>query len=104
MGGMMGGSFGGLDGLGGSLMGFGLMGIVPLAVVGLIVWLIVEATRGNRRPDTPAYMNYPVQPPAAFSQPASPPAAGALALLDDRYARGEIDRDEYLQRRRDLQS
>ena len=29
---------------------------------------------------------------------------GVLALLDDRYARGEIDGDEYLQRRRDLQS
>ena len=84
-------------------MGFGLMGIVPLAVVGLIVWLIVEATRGNRGHDTPAYMNYS-PPPAAFPQPAILPAAGALALLDDRYARGEIDRAEYLQRKGDLQS
>ena len=27
----------------------------------------------------------------------------ARALLDERYARGEIDREEYLQRRRDLE-
>lgn len=26
----------------------------------------------------------------------------AMAILDDRYARGEIDRGEYLERRRDL--
>jgi len=35
-----------------------------------------------------------------------PPSAGtsgsALELLDARYARGEIEREEYLQRRRDL--
>lgn len=28
--------------------------------------------------------------------------SGALDLLDERYARGELDRDEYLQRKRDL--
>ena len=27
---------------------------------------------------------------------------GAIALLDDRYAKGEIQRDEYLQRKKDL--
>jgi putative membrane protein len=32
----------------------------------------------------------------------SPESHRALDLLDERYARGEIDRDEYLQRRRDL--
>ena len=26
----------------------------------------------------------------------------ALGILEDRYARGEIDRDEYLQKRRDI--
>jgi putative membrane protein len=28
--------------------------------------------------------------------------SGALKLLDERYARGEIDREEYLQRRKDI--
>jgi len=41
----------------------GLMGIVPLLVIGLVVWPVVE----------------------------------------ERYARGEIEREEYLERRRDLQ-
>jgi putative membrane protein len=39
------------------------------------------------------------------SQPAagrSQTATGALALLDLRYARGEVDRDAYLQARADL--
>ncbi len=30
------------------------------------------------------------------------PAAAARDLLDERYAKGEIDRDEYLQRKKDL--
>ena len=32
----------------------------------------------------------------------APTASGALGELDLRYARGELDRDEYLQRRADL--
>ena len=28
--------------------------------------------------------------------------SGALDYLDERYARGEIDRDEYLQRKKDI--
>ncbi len=30
------------------------------------------------------------------------PAGGARALLDETYARGEIERDDYLQRKKDL--
>ena len=32
----------------------------------------------------------------------APGRSAALDQLDERYARGEIDRDEYLQRRRDI--
>ena len=32
----------------------------------------------------------------------APPDDSALALLNERYARGEIGRDEYLQKRQDL--
>ncbi len=34
--------------------------------------------------------------------PTHGPSSGALTLLDDRYARGEIPRDDYLQARDDL--
>jgi putative membrane protein len=66
------------------------MGLVPLLVLVLIVWLIVEPTR--RHEDRPA--------PPAWAPPPSWP--DARALLDERYARGEIERQEYLQRREDL--
>jgi putative membrane protein len=32
------------------------------------------------------------------------PRASALDILNERFARGEIDHDEYLQKKRDLQS
>ena len=51
-----------------------------LGVLGLVTWLVVSATR---------------------SEPRNRPTA--LDVLDERYARGEIDREEYVQRRADLE-
>lgn len=53
------------------------------AIVGLMVWLIISLTRG----------------PGGSRGGESK----ALALLDERYAQGEISRDEYLERKRDLE-
>jgi uncharacterized membrane protein len=92
----------GLGGWGGSLLG-GLsmlfMGIIPLLVIGLIVWLVVESTR--RRDDRPGdpYYAHGALPTASPPAPAVP---DARAVLDARYARGEIEREEYLRRRSDL--
>lgn len=33
-----------------------------------------------------------------------PNALGARHILDERYARGDIDREEYVRKRRDLES
>ncbi len=57
--------------------------LVMLAIIGLIVWLVVTTARrpgsvGNDR-------------------------TSAIEALDARYVRGEIDRDEYLQKRADLE-
>lgn len=78
------------------------MGIIPLLLIGLVVWAIVEATR--RRDDHPAGVSgaYYAQGPAPLATSSLPTPSSARALLDERYARGDIGRDEYLQRRGDL--
>ncbi len=97
-------------------MGFGLMGVVPLLIVGAIIWLVVEVTRNRGSAAAPPPSGYVQaspqyygvqagQPPfAAPSVPAQAPVprADAIDILGERYARGEIDRDEYLARKADL--
>lgn len=72
----------GFDHMGGygwwGMMGLGWL--VGLLVVGLLVWAIVQATQGSRRAD------------------ALPSTNAAEATLADRFARGEIDEDEYRRR------
>jgi putative membrane protein len=58
----------------GPLIMFGL----PLLIVVLVVWWLMDTPRTNRGPD---------------------PRKDARALLDERFARGEIDEDEYRRRR-----
>ena len=53
LGGGLGGLGGGLGSIGGLLMGFGLMGLVPLLTLGVIIWLVVEATRSRGSQQTP---------------------------------------------------
>jgi putative membrane protein len=69
-----------------------------LIVIALVAgaWLLVRAVLHRPLPPRPPYVPGPGGPgPEA-------PANNALNELDLRYARGEINRDEYLQRRADL--
>ena len=68
-------------------------GVCALLVVGVIVWAVVYA---SRRSSTP--------PPAAGAWPAAqtPPGPSARVILDQRYARGEIETAEYVERRSKL--
>lgn len=76
-----------------------LLMIVVIAVLALIVpgiVLLVRGRAGNRENGR------------SGPQPGSPPTAGreraaALEILEQRHARGEIDREEFLQRKADLQ-
>jgi putative membrane protein len=64
-------------------------GLFTLLVVAAIVAGVVLIARHWRQP---------LPPPAAAATPPSP----ALHELDLRYARGEIERTDYLQRRADI--
>ncbi len=67
-------------------MGFhGLAWLLFLVFVVLAVVLLVRAARGTA--------------PARVAEPGGPLA---VAVLDARYARGEIDRGDYLERKREL--
>jgi len=71
----------------GMMGGWGWMWLMPvfwLVVVGLIIWAVVSAV--------------------SRSSPPSEPRSGdsALDILRQRYARGEISREEYEAKRKDL--
>jgi len=71
--------------------GWVLMLLSTLALWALLIAAIVLAVRPLRGP----------QPPGRVTEPRSPAAEGVLA---ERFARGEIDSDEYEQRLRTLRA
>jgi putative membrane protein len=85
MGGGYGPGFGMMGGWGGGFFPFsGIFGLLILAlVIVAIVWLVRTIMRPQDRASRER------------------PSAG-LDVLDQRYARGEINRDEYLQKRADV--
>jgi putative membrane protein len=99
MGGMMGGDMMGGDMMGGDMMGGGMSAMAWFWAVFAIVLLLLAVAGGialiralTRQPTTPS------------TPPGLPPANPARTELDLRYARGEVDREEYLQRRGDLEA
>lgn len=89
VGGMMGGS------PYGTANGYMLIGVfIVLAIGGLLYLLLVP---GLAQPVIP--------PPYPHPEWGSPPSTNpAVRILDERYARGEITREQYMQMRRDLES
>ncbi len=71
------------------------MMVVMLAVLALIVAGTILLFRGLSRQDQ--VQSSPPQGPAP-----APGSKTAIQVLEERYARGEIDREEFVQRRQDL--
>ena len=78
---MMGGYGFGMSGPWGFGMGFGF--IVPLLILGLVVWAIVSLVR-------------------ARTGGAGEGRDGALAILRERFAKGELDSETFQRMRREL--
>ena len=81
------------------------MVVVMIAVLALIVVGIVLLVRGLSRHDhVQAGAAYPPPAGTQYPPPVGPPSSSALRVLEERYARGEIQREEFLQRKQDLLS
>ncbi len=78
----------GWPGMMGGFSGMWLMPVFGLIVPVLIIWAIVALVRGTRQ--------------SASSDSGSSQAESALEILKKRYARGEINKQEYEEKKKDL--
>ncbi|MBN1630024.1 MAG: SHOCT domain-containing protein [Thermoleophilia bacterium] len=69
-----------------------LIAVLALIIVGIV--LLIRGFSGRR--------DYSQMEELPEPSPGGPPSDSAPRLLRERYARGEIDREEYLQRLQDL--
>ncbi len=70
-----------MDGYGGYGMGMGWWWIIGLIFLVVVVWIVLKVAGQNKNPGT---------------------AKSALDILKERYARGEIDKEEYEERKKKL--
>ena len=78
------------------ILGMALMAVVWVAIIVGVVYLIKWAVSGSR--------NATAASPPPAGQAAATRGTAALQVLEERYARGDIARDEFLQRKADLLS
>jgi putative membrane protein len=79
---------------------FPFHGLFSLIVLAGIVYVLVHLFRGR-----PPLSGQYGQPTGGWDTPRSSyasPSSSALDILEARYAKGEIQRDEYLQKKQDL--
>ena len=84
----------------GGWVGVGFMILFWIAVVIGIIYLVryLAHPREDRWHDRPPY------PPAPGPQGPGQGKSDALRILEERYARGDIDQEEFLRRKSDLTS
>ncbi|BAS29249.1 SHOCT domain-containing protein [Limnochorda pilosa] len=86
----------------GSFWGFALGGLLNLVLMVAVIALVVWVVRVIWRPDADERADR-AGPPARLEAGPGPGEPSALELLNRRYAKGEIDRETYLQMKRDLE-
>src|SRR5450759_2537593 len=84
-------------GAGGWLMGIGMI-VTLVAVVLLVVYLVRAMTPHPAQRQPPGYIAAPPAQPSAEQRVVE----SARDIVQRRYASGEIDREEYLQKLKDL--
>jgi uncharacterized membrane protein len=75
--------------------------VVAAIVIGIRALIIHSRNNRAQSAVTPLPGSGPL-PPGTGTTAVSSATAAVLAILEERYARGEIDRDEFLQRKVDL--
>lgn len=89
----VGGNGGGAWAIAGELLSLVFLVAVVVGVILIVRALLTHQSRGSE---------WPQSGPPLVSRGYEPPSA--LQILEERYARGEIDREEFLARKQDLQS
>ena len=84
----------GMGGWGGAIGAVMMLAVLALIVVGIV--LLVRGLSGRQDHGQSGYSQGP--PPQAG------PPTSALQILEERYARGDIEQEEFLRRRADLTS
>ena len=64
------------------MMGFG--GIFGILLIGVVIWAVVQMTRNNGS-----------NPFTTHQQPPTADKEGAVDILEKRYAKGEINKEEF---------
>lgn len=92
-----------------SMMGWGwhwpFGGFLGLLLLILVVFALVRLVFGRRHWENRHWEHRRHGPPGPGGPEGwqgAPRRTSGLAILDERYARGEINREEYLEKRRDL--
>ncbi len=91
-----GSGYGMMGGYGGYGWGFGLLHTaISVAVIVAIVFFVIWALRAVTGT---GHHHHPLMGPP----PSGPHRSSGLDILEERYAKGEINRDEYLEKKKDM--